>query len=84
MRPRKRKSIEDYLRSDIDEPDNVEDNEDQEIVENLVDTDDDRDYVPGSPDAQVLEDDADDDGDDPASPKMAPSKKNYSKRRNKN
>ena len=79
MRPtRKRMCIEAYLNQnqDIDESEMVEDNEDQENVENLVDTDDDRDYVPGSPDVQVLEEDADDDdGDDPASPKMGPSKK---------
>ena len=70
---RKRKSFEDYLgqNPDIEEPEMVEDN-----VENLVDSDDDGgDYVPGSPDVQELEQDADDDGDDPASPKMAPSKK---------
>ena len=71
---RKRKSFEDYLgqNPDIDEPEMVEDNEDDENVENLVDSDDDGgDYVPGSPDFQVLEEDADDDdGDDPVSPKM--------------
>ena len=73
---RKRTSLDAFLNQiqDIDEPEMVEDN-----VENLVDSDDDGgDYVPGSPNLQVLEADADDDndGDDPpASPKMATSKK---------
>ena len=70
---RKRTSLEAFLNQnpDIEEPEMVEDN-----VENLEDSDDDGgEYVPSSPDLQLLEDADDDDVDDPASPKMATSKK---------